>query len=120
MTDWGFWVSNLQEWLIMNGKDNKSHIQGKPSRSTIFPFAVWNVWKSRNMFVFNRKNQNPKLSLEIENQVMEFICYVASPRSLARKVVRGIRWEKPLAGWKKLNMVDHVWVERVRLDVEVL
>lgn len=55
------------------------------------------------MFVFNRKDQNPKLSLEIENQVMKFICYVASPRSPTRNLVRGIRWEKPLAGWKKLN-----------------
>ena len=61
------------------------------------------MWKSRNNFVFNRKEQNPKLSLEIENQVMEFLCYVASPRSPARNVIIGIRWEKPLAGWKKLN-----------------
>ena len=96
----------------MNEKNSKNHIQGKPSWSTIFPFTVWNVWKSKNMFVFNRKDQKPKLSLEIENQVTEFICNVASPRSPSHNVVRGIRWEKPLVGWKKLN-IDGSCVGRI-------
>ena len=49
-----FWNANLQEWLNANGRMFKSLIDGKPPWSMIFPFAVWNVWKSRNNFLFLR------------------------------------------------------------------
>ena len=48
----------------------------------VYPFVVWNIWKSRNNFVFNRKNQNPRLAAEIIKQTMEFMC-AYSPRGLA-------------------------------------
>ena len=43
-----------------------------PPWKVIFPFAVWNVWKSRNNLVFNGKSRNPKLALVIVNQALEF------------------------------------------------
>lgn len=101
--DRAFQTSNLQEWLNMNRKVNKSYTQGKPPCRTIFPFAMWNIWKSKNMYVFDRKNQNPKLSIETGNQALEFMCCVSSPRNPICNIVRSIRWERPTVGWKKLN-----------------
>ena len=38
-----------------------------PPWKIVFPFAVWNIWKSRNRFVFSSKNRNLKLAAEIVN-----------------------------------------------------
>ena len=102
-TDRVFWTSNLQDWIKINNKDRESYFQGNPPWNILFPVAVWNLWKSRNILIFKRKSQNPNLSNEIVNQAVEFLCYVASPRSPTQVVTRGIRWEKPAMGWKKLN-----------------
>ena len=102
-TDRVFWTSNLQDWIKTNSKDRKSCLQGNPPWNIIFPIAVWNLWKSRNMFIFERKSQNPNLSKEIVNQAVEFLCYVASPRNPTRVVTRSTKWEKPAMGWKKLK-----------------
>ena len=98
-----FWNANLQEWLNANGRMFKSLIVGKPPWSMIFPFAIWNVWKSRNNFVFKRKTQNPGLAVEIIRQTKEFLYCVHSPRSPIRKVIKIIRWERPPKGVAKLN-----------------
>ena len=55
------------------------------------------------MVVFNRKMLNQNLPKEIINQVSEFICCVLSPRNPNCKTIRSFRWERPPAGWKKLN-----------------
>ena len=102
-TSGDFWLSNLQEWLQINEKVNSSYIEGKPPWRLIFNFAVWSMWKSRNLYVFNRKNPNPNLVAEIYNQMLEFMFCVSSPRNPVRKINRIVRWEKPLVGWRKLN-----------------
>ena len=76
-----FWTSNLQDWIKINSKDRGSCFQGNPPWNILFPVAVWNLWISRNMLIFKRKSQNLNLSNEIVNQAVEFLCYVASPRS---------------------------------------
>ena len=68
-----------------------------------FPFAVWNIWKSRNNFVFQRKRLNPQLDSLISNQVAEFMHYIVSPRVPVHRTIHRIRWEKPPVGWMKLN-----------------
>lgn len=98
-----FWMKNLQEWLNINEKINSSYIQGKPPWRIIFSFVVWSIWKSKNLCVFNRKDQNPHLSTKIENQALEFMYCVTSPRNPICKTNRRIWWEKPPVGWKKLN-----------------
>lgn len=98
-----FWSSDLQEWILLNGKNNSSCGQGKPPWKILFSFAVWCFWKSRNMFVFNGKNQNPDLHKEIMHQAVEFYYCVQSPRNPNHKIMRAIHWERPIAGWKKLN-----------------
>ena len=100
-----FWMNNLQEWLNINGKVNSNYIQGKPPWRIIFSFVAWSIWKRKNFAwsVFNKKNQNPHLSTEIENQALEFMYCMTSPRNRILKTNRRILWEKPPARWKKLN-----------------
>lgn len=74
-----------------------------PPWKTLFSFAVWNIWKSRNNFVFQRKRLNQQLQVEILNQTAKFVHCIASPKLMTRRCVKRIRWEKPLVGWMKLN-----------------
>ena len=98
-----FWRSNLQDWLMLNSKFKHSLGASQLPWKVIFPFAVWNVWKSRNNLVFNGKNRNLK-TLVIVNQALEFFHCLSSPRLLTRNVMMRIRWEKPSQGWWKLNI----------------
>ena len=77
--------------------------RGNPPWKSIFSFDVWCLWKNRNMVVFNRKGPNQNLSKKIMNQSLEFFYCIQSPRSSSLKALKAIRWEKPPAGWKKLN-----------------
>ena len=85
------------------GKLITTTFKEKPPWRIIFSFVVWSIWKSKNLYVFNKKNQNPYLSTEIENQALEFMYCVTSPRNPICKTDRRIRWQKPPARWEKLN-----------------
>ena len=98
-----FWSSNIQDWININGKISLSCAQGNLPWKTTFSFAMWCIWKSRNMVVFNGKMLNQNLPKEIMNHVLEFIYCVHSPRSPIQKISRRLRWERPPTGWKKLN-----------------
>ena len=78
-------------------------MSGSLPRKMLFPFALWNLWKSRNGCVFRGKNLNPDLAKEVVSQVREFLYCASSPRDLARCTIKGVRWEKLQVGWVKLN-----------------
>ena len=103
ITNQGFWLTNLQEWLDVNGKASNNYKSGDPPWKMIYPFALWNLWKCRNNFVFNRKSQNPRLAAEIIQQTLEFMYCVSSPRGPSQSLIRRVRWERPPEGWCKLN-----------------
>ena len=104
-----FWMSNLQDWINLNGKAKCSRAQAKPPWKITFSFALWCIWLNRNMDVFKGKRVNHNLSKDIMNQVLEFIYCVHSPRSPNQKINKSLRWERPLLGWKKLN-IDRSWL----------
>ena len=98
-----FWGLDLQDWLVYNGLWKPNGAVGSLPLKMVFPFALWNIWKSRNGYVFRGKIPNPKLAEEIVNQGMEFLYCVDSPRDLTCSIIKRVRWEKPQVGWKKLN-----------------
>ena len=99
-----FWRNELQDWLSSNGRENCNLVAANPPWEIVFPFAVQNIWKSRKMFMFSRKNRNPNLAVEIVNQATKFIHLVSSPRLQTCKVIKRICWERPPQGQMKLNM----------------
>ena len=103
MSNHRFWNSNLTNWLNLNGRLNTNQPVGKPPWKILFPFAIRNIWKYRNDFVFKRKMQNLNLVTNIQNQAVEFMCYVSPPRELSRRIIKRVRSEKPPPGWANLN-----------------
>ena len=53
-----FWTSNLQDWIILNGKASSNCDRGNLPWKSIVSFTMWCIWKNRNMVVFNRKGPN--------------------------------------------------------------
>ena len=86
-----FWSSNIQDWINLNRKTSLNRAQGKPLWKITFSFAMWYIWKSRNMVVFNGKMLNQNLPKEILNQVLEFVYCVHSPKSSIQKISRRLR-----------------------------
>lgn len=72
----------MQDWLVYNGNLNLIGTAGNLPWKMIFPFALRNLWKSRNGCVFRGKNPNPNLAKEIVNQVREFLFCATSFRVL--------------------------------------
>ena len=102
-SNFDFWHYNLIDWLSLIARSNdKLHDTGLPWK-VVFPFAIWNVWKSRITFIFNGKARSPKLVVDIVHQAKEYIHCVATPRLGKHRITRYIRWERPEQGWKKLN-----------------
>ena len=88
-----FWGLDLQDWLVYNGLWKPNGAVGSLPWKMVFPFALWNIWKSRNGYVFRGKIPNPKLAEEIVNQGMEFLYCVDSPRDLTCSIIKRVRWE---------------------------
>ena len=85
MTNQCFWLTNLQDWLNVNGKTISSYNPGNPPWNMVYPFALWNLWKCRNNAVFNRKSQNPRLAAEIIQQTWS-LCIACLPPEVLLEV----------------------------------
>ena len=96
--DQDFWSSELPDWLSRNGNQRSTSVTMNPPWKTLFSFVIWNIWKSRNNFILQRKRLNQQLHVEILNQTVEFIHCIASPRLMTYRCVKRIRWEKPPIG----------------------
>ena len=98
-----FFERDIQEWLKINSTNKKPTGQLLIPWSIQFLFAVWLIWKRRNHLVFRSLGPNPHLAKEIVQRAFEYYFYAAPAKELVVKIVRPIRWSKPIAGWLKLN-----------------
>ena len=86
-----FWHFYLIDWLSLIARSNiKMHDTGLPWK-VVFPIAIWNIWKSRNVFNFSGKARSPNLVVEIVYQANEYLHCMASPRQEIHKIIRYIR-----------------------------
>ena len=90
-------MSNTEKLSLIARSNDKLHDTGLHWK-VVFPFAIWNFWKSRNDFIFNGKARSPNLALDIEYQAKGFLHCVATPRLENRRVIRYIQWERPEQG----------------------
>ena len=98
-----FFERDIQEWLKVNSTNKKPTGQLHISWSIQFLFAVWLIWKRRNHTIFRSLGPNPQLAKEIVQRAFEYsFCAVPAKEPVVR-IVRAIRWSKPVAGWLKLN-----------------
>ena len=68
---------DLLEWLKVNSLcSNHIHANGIPWCS-LFPFAVWSLWKHRNRIVFDNSPPNPKLHHVCLQVAREHFYYVS-------------------------------------------
>ena len=54
--------------------------------------------------VFQNKPFTPNIQLEILHKAMEFIHCALNEREAIHHVSKAVRWEKPVKGWRKLNI----------------
>lgn len=95
--------AELQSWLEANCVCNpliKAH--GYPWK-TLFPFAIWNLWKHRNRIVFENTTLNPRLHETCLRQTIDYVFCVG--KALTHKQMGSIqvKWNKPSEGQFKLN-----------------
>ena len=70
----------------------------------IFLFAIWTIWQKRNLVVFQNKPFPPNIQSEILHKAMDFIHCALNAREAICHVLNPVRWEKPVEGWRKLNI----------------
>ena len=98
-----FFTQNLRDWLTANGKSVQKNSPTSPPWNVLFFFAVWEIWRQRNNFVFKHRSSNPSLAKGIVAIATEFSLCADRARNISSKRVRKIRWDKPERGWMKLN-----------------
>ena len=86
---------DLLEWLRVNCLcSNHIHANGFPWCSQ-FPFAVWSLWKHRNMIVFDNSLPNPKLHHVCLQVAREHFYCVSKVQKSRRSVAVQVRWIRP-------------------------
>lgn len=98
-----FFTQDTREWISFNASIKRIQASNQPSCNILFPFAIWLIWKQRNHVVLNKKGLNPNLAKVIISQAMEFFLCANRPRHNQTMIIKQVQWEKPIAGWMKLN-----------------
>ncbi|KAL0701401.1 hypothetical protein Bca4012_057523 [Brassica carinata] len=67
-------------------------------------WIVWYVWKSRNEFLFNRRNVQPIEDANRAIRAKDEWCYsVKKKETGVQRTLRSSKWEPPPVGWLKCN-----------------
>ena len=101
--DRDFFSSNLEDWMVLNGKSDTTHSKYFPPWKITFCFAVWLIWKNRNQAVFKRRPLNPRLAKSISDYALEFFFCAGPTNGIRNQVTNLVKWVRPECGWMKLN-----------------
>ena len=93
---------NLANWLRINSLSTVRHNTHIPW-CTVFLYAVWSLWKNRNIVMFDNSIPNPRLDKFCLSQAREFHFCVSKSSQVSSKISISIRWNLPPVGWHKLN-----------------
>ena len=91
---------------MTNCREKGIRNSGQAPWNQTFMFAIWIIWKGRNQLVFENKELNSSLALDINRCALEYFYCVGKPLGMKRKIVKQVRWEKPCTGRLKLNTDD--------------
>ena len=70
----------------------------------LFPFAVWGLWKHRNIVVFENTTLNLSLHKSCINLTIEYFFCVGKSVQPRQHGCILLKWNKPNVGWHKLNI----------------
>ena len=93
---------NFANWLRINSLSTIRHNTHIPW-CTVFLYAVWCLWKNRNIVMFENGIPNPKLDKACLGQAREFHFCVSKINQVTSKIPFPVSWNKPSFGWHKLN-----------------
>lgn len=95
---------DLLEWLKVNCLcDPHIKINGAPW-STLFPFAIWEIWKHGNRVVFKICPLNLHLHSICTRLATEYFYCVGKNKKIKDFTTTLVRWRKPSVCWFKLNL----------------
>ena len=92
---------NWLTWLKNNSLCNAQIQSHRIPWRSLFPFAVWGLWKHRNKVVFENTTLN--LSLHKTCMAVEYFFCVGKSVQPRRQGCILLKWNKPNVGWHKLN-----------------
>ena len=88
---------NLDNWLRINSLSTIRHNTRIPC-CTVFLYAMWCLWKNRNIVMFDNGIPNPKLDKFYLGQAREFHFCVSKINQVSSKIPILVRWNKPSIG----------------------
>ena len=93
----------IDKWLEVNCKANiKYYRMGIPWK-IVFPMGVWQLWLHRNTFLFKSGKVNRSCYNKSVKDSVEYFSIGLNAKLPKVKSVVAVGWEKPPAGWVKLN-----------------
>ena len=88
-------------WLHLNYTSTSSQ-HGIPWKIT-FPMGVWHLWLHRNAYIFRKGVIDVEYHMQCRRKAAEFFVIAAASKVKIEKHIQAISWQKPRAGWMKLN-----------------
>ena len=94
-------LEDLEVWLHLNCTSESSQ-HGIPWKIT-FPMGVWHLWLHMNAYIFGKGVIDMDFHMQCRRKAAEFFAIAAASKVKTGKHMQAISWQKPPAGWMKLN-----------------
>ena len=90
-------------WIKKNALDSSKGLGKDYDWCHFFLLGLWNLWLQRNKKAFKQQPSNPNLVQVVEMQSRELLYCVLETNIGFVRLLKQIKWLKPLEGWHKLN-----------------